>query len=107
MITKTNKARIKALEQQVQDRLDRMEPILTEISECQHLISRLRALDHEEEFLERQSTVGHIVSMLTGLRTPRVDAAFRIMMVLFNLRHDAECDAEVEPPADDAPPVLH
>jgi hypothetical protein len=107
MITKSNKARIKALEQQVQDRLDRMEPLLTEISECQHMISQLRALDHEDEFLERASTIGHIVMMLNDLCSPRVDALYRIMVQLFNLRHAAERDAEVEPPADDKPSVLH
>jgi hypothetical protein len=97
--------RIAALEQQIQDRLDRLEPILAEISECEHLIDQLRARDDEDEFFDRVMTTGHVVQMLSGLCSPRLDVAFDVMVRLFNLNHAEHDDAEAEPA--DAKVMLH
>jgi hypothetical protein len=96
--------RIQSLEQQIQDRLDRLEPILAEISECEHMLNQLRAPSDEDEFHDRVGTTGHVVLMLSGLCQPRLEVAFGVLMRLFNLTH-IEHDDTSDELADD--PVLH
>jgi len=99
---------IAALERQVQDRLDRLEPILTELSEIEHMIDQLRAPDGDDEFHLRIWNFGHVVMLMDGMCTPRLEVAFSVLLRLFNLNHtEHDTEAESAPDAAAPPPVLH
>jgi hypothetical protein len=99
---------ITALEQQVQDRLNRLEPILAEISEIEHMLDQLRRDDEDDEFHQRIWNFGHVVMLMDGMCTPRLEVAFGVLLRLFNLNHHEHDDVEAEQADDAAPPtVLH
>ncbi|SRR6266496_5698011 len=84
-MTKSKDRRIEVLEQQVQECIKKLEPLLVEISGYEHQIDQLTALSDEVEFHQRAETIGHTIILINDLCGPRLALVFELVFRIWNM----------------------
>ncbi len=93
--------RIQALEQQVQECINKMDALLREASDAEHQIEQITAPSDEDEFHRRAGAIGHIVTLINDLCGPRLELVLELVFRIWDMdEHETE-------QIDEAKTVLH